>query len=124
MRNKIKVILTLAVLGVVAVGLTACNTLNDQTPHTTIKGTIAGQPFSIENPKDTILNGLLVTADPSGAASISISNLSTVMKPENIQATGDAESKIVTATGQVVHQTINDAQALLGTAGAAALLPK
>ena len=80
-----------------ATGCGALGTLNANTPHTTIKGQIAGQPFSIENPKDTVLEGLAVTASTNGTASIKIERLATVMNPVNTAATGDATAKIVDA---------------------------
>jgi hypothetical protein len=100
------ILISLALVSLV--GCAAPN-VNDNTPHTTITGKIAGQPFSIQNPKDTILDGLSVTASTNGTASISIAHLSTVMNPTNINATGDAGEKIIAANGAAIVNGINAA---------------
>lgn len=102
-------------------GCAGMRSVNSNTPHTSITGTVAGQPFDIENPKDTILDGLTVTAATNGTVSIHIDHLSTVMNPTNINATGDAGEKMITATGNAISQGIQtSAQAAGAFAGAAA----
>lgn len=116
MKTKL---LTLALLTVAVTLVTGCGsfaTLNDNTPHTTIKGSIAGQPFEIRNPKDTILAGLEVTASTNGAASIRIANLSTVMNTANVTATGEAQSKNTEAIFTGIHQVMQDTAALAAKA--------
>lgn len=99
--------------------LTGCGsfaTLNSNTPHTTIKW----GSFQLENPKDTVIGSLTFEVSTNGTMSASIQNLSTVMKAENIAATGEAQSKIVEATGNVTHQTFQDVSALMGQVAATA----
>ena len=96
--------------------LTGCGsfaTLNENTPHTTIEY----NGFVLKNPKDTIIGQLTFEVQTNGTMSATISNLSTVMKAENIAATGEAQSKIVEATGNVTHQTFQDVTELVKTAG-------
>jgi len=107
-----------AVATTLVVGCGALGTLNSNTPHTTIVGKIAGQPFSIENPKDTILEGLEVSAGTNGTASIKIQKLATVMNTANVTATGEAEAKIIQAGANAFEQGLNAA------AKVAAALPK
>lgn len=118
MKTKIKSLL-LGVSLVAVTLVTGCGsfaTLNDNTPHTTIKGSISGQPFEIRNPKDTILTGLQVTASTNGTASITIASLTTVMKTENITATGEATAKNTEAIFTGVHQVMQDTAALAAKA--------
>lgn len=94
---------------VVLTGCGALSTMNSNVPHTTIKY----GSFRIDNPKDTIIGSLNFQVSPDGSMSASISNLSTVMKAENISATGEAQSKIVEATSAVAHQTFQDVTELM-----------
>lgn len=122
-----KKIFSLSLLAAVGLSLAGCGsfgTLNSNTPHTTIKGTIAGQPFSIENPKDTILNGLLVTAGTNGYASICISNLSTVMNPANTQLTGEAMANNTKEIFSGIHTVAQDLKDMAATAATSGLAPK
>lgn len=100
-----------------AAALAGCANVNANTPHTSIRGQIAGQPFSIDNPKDTVLDDLSVSANTNGAASIHIAHLSTVMNPTVVSATGEAGAKLVEAGADAFER---GAKALGGAAGAAA----
>ena len=104
MKTTMKLIIPLLAI----VALTGCagfRTVNDNVPHTTIKGKVAGQPFELQNPKDTVLEGLEVTAGTNGAM-IKIAKLTTVMNPANTTATGDAGEKLVNATGNQIRGAI------------------
>ena len=118
MKTKIKsLILGIGMVAVTLVtGCASFATLNDNTPHTTIKGTIAGQPFSIENPKDTILAGLSVTASTNGTASINIASLTTVMNPVNTQSTGEAMANNTKEIFNGIHTVTQDLKDLAASA--------
>ncbi len=75
--------------------LPLCGCMNLMVPRTTIKGSIAGQPFLVSSPKDSTLQGLTVTADTNGAVSIKLQSLTATMNPEVITTTGDAQQKMI-----------------------------
>lgn len=93
---------TISVIGCVA----DKGNVNDNVPHTTISGKIMGQPFAIQNPKDTVLDGLSINAT-TNTASISIAHLSTLMNPANTAATGEAGEKLVAAQGKANVDLLN-----------------
>ena len=97
----------IAAIAILASGCGSLETLNANTPHTTIKGFVAGQPFSIENPKDTILEGLDVTAGTNGTACIHIGKLSTVMNVANTAATAEAQVQNTTAIFNGVNTLVD-----------------
>jgi hypothetical protein len=110
----------LAVLAPTLVGCAGFHTVNDNVPHTTIKGKVAGQPFELQNPKDTVLEGLEVTAGTNGAM-IKIAKLTTVMNPASTTATGEAGEKLIRANSEGVVNAFN-AGANLGSKVLAAYL--
>ena len=119
-----KNILLLSALCAVAVAFTGCaamKTVNDNTPHTTIRGSVAGQPFSIENPKDTVLDGLTVSAGTNGVAMIRVDHLSTVMNTANITATGIAGEKLVEAGADAFERGMKATGSAAGVALGAAI---
>jgi hypothetical protein len=107
--NKYTTILALAVLSLVLTGCNSLDTLNANTPHLSLSGKIAGQPFSLQNPKDTMIDGLNISVNTNGTASISIQHLSTVMNPTNVVDTGNAEASIISANGVAIVNAINAA---------------
>ncbi len=126
--KKLFSILLVAAVAVVVSGCAAMRTVNDNTPHTTITGKICGQPFSIENPKDTVLEGLEVMANTNGSASIRIARLSTVMNPMVVTETGVAGDKLVRAGGEMYERGLNATanaagKVLAGAAGVPSIAP-
>jgi hypothetical protein len=67
--------------GVMALTLTGCSSLlttaNQNVPHTTFKGTIGGQSFEWENPKDTTISNFVVTVNTNGSVSMNIGSIVT-----------------------------------------------
>lgn len=106
MSKNLLILAALAALAPTLVGCAGFHTVNDNVPHTTIKGKVAGQPFELQNPKDTVLEGLEVTAGTNGAM-IKIAKLTTVMNPANTVATGEAGDKLVRATSDGVVNGFN-----------------
>ena len=73
--KKILLLTALCAAVITFTGCAAMKSVNDNTPHTTLTGKIAGQPFLIENPKDTALENLTVEATTNGTARIHIDKL-------------------------------------------------
>jgi len=111
----------LAAFTLVFAGCQSLDTLNANTPHLNLQGTINGQPFSLSNPKDTILDGLDISVATNGTANIHIDHLSTTENPTNIVNTGTAEANVVTATGNAIVNALQvaGAAAIQGASAAA-----
>lgn len=109
---------TAALLGLSLIGLTGC--VSNVIPRTHISGTIAGQPFTIEAPKDAKLRGLEVIAEADGSVSIVIGELETRMNPDVITTTADAQAKIFRTFGEELRSTA----AAVATSGASTVITK
>jgi hypothetical protein len=86
--------------------------MRDQVPRTAIAGTIAGQPFTIEAPKDCELQNLEVVAAADGTVKIKVESLVTRMNPEVITTTADGLAKQITAAGNLTVEALRAAGAL------------
>lgn len=71
-------------------------------PHTTIEGSIGGQPFSLKAPKDGDLKGFDLTAETNGTVHLHIDSLAVKMNPDVISQTGAAQTAVIKATGEAV----------------------
>ena len=91
-----------------ALTLAGC-TLRQSYPETQIRGYIHGQPFTVEAPKDCTLTGFDAFADTNGSVHVHIDQLKASLNPTNIQNAAEGQSAIVTATGQVISQTFDQA---------------
>jgi hypothetical protein len=96
---KTKLLLSLCSL----VLLTGC--IAHSVPRTKITGSIAGQPFTLEAPKDADLRGLAIIAENDGAVSIEIESLVTRMNPEVITTTAEGQVKMISAVGAEIRAT-------------------
>lgn len=72
--------------------LTGC--IGQTVPKTSISGTMLGQPYSLNCPKDVTITNLEITAS-SNMVSVKIQGLSSKMNPDIITTTGDAQSKLI-----------------------------
>lgn len=64
-------------------------------PMTKIQGTLAGQPFTLQVPKDLDLEGLKLSAQQNGVVTVEVSKLRSRMNPEVITTTADGQSKLI-----------------------------
>jgi len=75
--------------------LTGC--IGSMVPMTKIGGTLAGQPFTLQIPKDLDLEGLKLVTQTNGTVTAEIMKLRSRMNPEVISTTGDAQAKLISA---------------------------
>lgn len=109
MKNK----LMLACLaGLCAVLLCGC--VRDTVPQTQITGALAGAPFAISSPKDSVLEDLEVSAQQNGVVRIKIGRLTAKMNPEVITTTADGQAKLISTA-------VAAGAAVAGQVGGAAL---
>jgi hypothetical protein len=107
--------LTLLVLAVAAAGAGCVGV-----PQTTISGTLGGTPFAISSPKDSSLQGLDLSSDPSGQMHLRIEKLEVRMNPDVVSMTGKAQVDLVNAVAAGVAEA---AGRTAGQAAAAAVKP-
>lgn len=75
-------------------------------PMTKVTGSIAGQPFTLQSPKDSELTGLEISAEgkdtfgTTNHVTIKIQSLKAKMNPEIITTTGDAQAKLISTAVQ------------------------
>jgi hypothetical protein len=97
--------------------LTGC--LGSMVPMTKITGSIAGQPFTLQSPKDSELTGLEISAEgkdtfgTTNNVTIKIQSLKASMNPAVITMTADGEAKLISTAAQA-------GAAIAGQAAAAA----
>lgn len=81
-------------LAVIALlSLTGC--IGSMVPMTKIQGTLSGQPFTLQIPKDLDLEGLELLTQTNGTVTAKITKLRSRMNPEIISTTGDAQAKLI-----------------------------
>jgi len=92
------------VLAVLVAGLSGCALFESAVPTTRISGTIAGQQFSLSNPKDTCITNLVVEVSTNGSARLSIGGLSSVNNSNVVSAGYSGQAELVTAAGNQIQQ--------------------
>lgn len=78
-------------------------------PKTKISGSLGGQPFTLEAPKDGDLQGLELSAETNGSVHMHIDHLTVKMNPDVISQTASGQVQIINATGDVVAKGISAA---------------
>jgi hypothetical protein len=65
----------------------------------------------LSNPKDTTIHNFHAEVNPDGSSLVTFDTLTTVMNPDVITTTGDAQAKLIAATAAAVQQAIESAAA-------------
>jgi len=87
------------ILLLILLALTGC--VGTMVPMTKITGSIAGQPFTLQSPKDSELTGLEISAEgkdtfgTTNYVTIKVQSLKAKMNPDVITTTGDAQAKLI-----------------------------
>ena len=113
MKTKLAITATLALI------LCGCSALNP-VPKTRISGTIAGQSFSLSNPKDTTIDSLSVTVSTNGTATLSIGHLSSLNNSNVISSSYSGQAASITAAGEQIIGAMKAGATLAGAAAGAA----
>jgi len=108
MRHIITLTLGLAAAAL----LSGCALCKNPVPTTEISGTIAGQKFSISNPKDTSLANLVVTVSSNGIATLALGTLVSANNSNTVTASYNGQADVVNATGNQVQQAFLNGAAL------------
>jgi hypothetical protein len=121
MKSKLSILLTTLLC---TIGMAGCALFQSPVPTTKIKGSIGGQSFSLENPKNTTLSNLSVTVSSNGSAALTIGSVTSVNDSNVIDAAYAGQAAIVAATGTAINAGIQTAAGAAGVfAGAAAKAP-
>lgn len=102
MKNKSKILSLLFILS--AFVLPGC--IGQSVPRTKLTINPLTHQVTIDNPKDTTIKNFSAAVDPTGGSRVTFDSLTTVMNPDVITTTGEAQAKIVTATATAVTQAI------------------
>lgn len=101
-----------------------CAAFQPAVPTTKINGSIGGQSFTLENPKNTTLSNLSVSVSSNGTANLTIGSLTSVNDSNVITAADAGQAAIVSATGAAITQGIQSAASAAGSfVGSAAKAP-
>jgi hypothetical protein len=101
-----------------------CRLLGSAVPTTEIHGEIAGQKFSLANPKNTVITNLTVIVATNGTATLSIGYLRSENNSNVIDAAYAGQAALATAIGQQIASGFQAGAAAAGAvAGAAVKTP-
>ena len=78
---------------------------------------------TLANPKDTTIKNFRASIGTNGESIVTFDSLTTVMNPDVITTTGDAQAKMINAVGTAVLQSMQGVAGAAGAAGAAGLKP-
>ena len=74
---------------------------------------------TLANPKDTTIKNYRTEIGSNGTVIVSFDSLTTVMNPDVITTTGDAQAKMIQATGQAITTALDSAGTAAGKAAGA-----
>jgi len=115
-----KIFANIGLAGLAAGVFTGCALFTTPVPQTTVKGTIAGQPFSITSPKNITIKNLSASVDTNGVANLKIGFLQSENDSNVVSAAYSGQASIVKETGDAVLNAVNAGAVLAGNTAAAA----
>ena len=99
--------LVLTALAVASTFLTGC--VASAVPRLTMTIDPVTHTVALSNPKDTTIHNFHAEVQTNGASIVTFDTLTTVMNPDVITTTGDAQAKLLAATAAAVQQAIESA---------------
>jgi hypothetical protein len=99
-----KMFLLSALCAFSAVIFTGC--VAQSVPRLTLKVNPATHEVTLSNPKDTTIKNFSAIVSLAGVSSVSFDSLTTVMNPDVITTTGEAQAKLISATGDAVSKAM------------------
>ena len=117
-----KKILTLITIAACALVMTGC--IAQSVPRLKLTVDPVTHEVSLSNPKDTTIKNFHAEVQTNGTSIVTFESLTTVMNPDVITTTGDAQAKMIGATGKAVSDAISSAGAAMATSGVSTLIPK
>lgn len=120
MKFQFKLASLLCFLSVLLFG-TGCSIFKQPVPTTSIRGTIAGQTFRLDNPKDTVLTNLVVEVNTNGVAKLSLGYLSSANNSNVIGAATTGQAETINALGTQILNGINAGAMIAGKVAAGAV---
>lgn len=87
-----------------AVVMTGC--MAQSVPRLTLSVNPKTHQVDLSNPKDTTVKGFKAVVNKDGSSTVVIESLTTVMNPDVITTTGEAQAKMISATAAGVAEAI------------------
>ena len=119
MKNSKLKILSLCVLGALAVALTGCAAFKVQVPAASLRISKDGS-VTWTSPKDTKLVGLSVVMSTNGTFTATVASWEDLLNPTNVTATANGQADLIRANGEAVVGSINAAANAAGAFAATA----
>ena len=114
------------IIGVAACGLAMILTTGcvaQSVPRLNLAINPTTHEVTLANPKDTTIKNFHAEISTNGTSFVTFDSLTTVMNPDVITTTGDAQAKMISAVGAAVLQTMQGVGSAATAAGAAGLKP-
>lgn len=92
------------VIGAVAITLTGC--IGQAVPRLSLRVNPVTHEVVLSNPKDTTISDFDASVETNGVSHVKFKKLTTVMNPDVITTTGDAQAKLVEAGGKAAANAI------------------
>ena len=99
----------LAALGAAAFVFSGC-TVGQSVPRLKLAVDPVTHSVTLDNPKDTTIKNFRAEVQTNGTSIVTFDSLTTVMNPDVITTTGDAQAKLITAAGAVAISAISAAK--------------
>lgn len=113
MKTKIRLaIIACSLISIAA--LAGCSVFSKPVPSSKLKGSLGGQSFSFENPKDTTLTNLSIKVGTNGTAEFSLGYLTSVNNSNVITAATQGQADTATAIGTQIINGVNAGAAIAG----------
>ena len=119
MKNKMKTIGLAAIL-LAGVTFSGC-TVGQSVPKLKLTVNPMTHEVNLQNPKDTTIKNFHAEVTTNGTSIVTFDQLTTVMNPDVITTTGDAQAKMIKATGDAITAAVNSAGSAAGSALGAAV---
>jgi hypothetical protein len=114
--SAVRTVLLAALIAPLA--LTGCATGNRAVPGNHIKGSIAGQPFEIQNPKNTLMEGVSLTHQSgTNSFTLRIDKLSSTNDPQVIDKAYAGQAAVTKTLFDGVNGTLEKLEKLAATGG-------
>ena len=102
---------------------TGCSVFHSPVPESKLCGTIGGQKFQINNPKDTTITNLVIEVNTNGQAKLSMGFFSSSNNSNVIASATSGQAETINAMGTALVNAVNAGAQVAGKVGAAAIKP-
>lgn len=123
MKPSLSTYLTISGLLLLLALFTGCSVFHSPVPESKLCGTIGGQKFQINNPKDTTITNLVIEVNTNGQAKLSMGFFSSSNNSNVIASATSGQAETINAMGTALVNAVNAGAQVAGKVGAAAIKP-